>query len=156
SDVKLGYFGQTNIQRLNPKLTIEQEIEQTNPALTRTQVRNICGTMMFGGDLAEKKVSVLSGGERSRTLLGKILARPSNLLLLDEPTNHLDMDSIEAMIEALEGYDGAIVIVTHSELILKRVATKLIYFQKGKVETYPGGYDDFLDRIGWDDEQEVY
>jgi ATP-binding cassette subfamily F protein 3 len=70
-DMRLGYFGQTNIQRLNPKLTIEEEIEQANPALTRTQVRNICGTMMFGGDLALKKVAVLSGGEKSRTLLGR-------------------------------------------------------------------------------------
>jgi ATP-binding cassette subfamily F protein 3 len=83
-------------------LTIEQEIEHTNPALTRTQVRNICGTMMFGGDLALKKVSVLSGGEKSRTLLGKILAHPSNLLLLDEPNNHLDMESIDALTESLQ------------------------------------------------------
>ena len=71
-DLKSGFFGQTNIQRLDPKLTIEQEIAKANPALTRTQVRNICGTMMFGGDLALKKVTVLSGGEKSRTLLAKI------------------------------------------------------------------------------------
>ena len=151
-DIRLGYFGQTNIQRLNPKLTIEQEIEQANPALTRTEVRNICGTMMFGGDLALKKVSVLSGGERSRTFLGKILAHPSNLLLLDEPNNHLDMESIDALIESLQDFAGAVLIVTHNERILRALATKLIVFQRGKVEVLHSGYDEFLEKIGWEEE----
>jgi ATP-binding cassette subfamily F protein 3 len=151
-DMKLGYFGQTNIQRLNPKLTIEQEIEQTNSALTRTQVRNICGTMMFGGDLALKKVSVLSGGEKSRTLLGKILAHPSNLLLLDEPNNHLDMESIDALIESLQDFPGALLMVTHNERILRALATKLIVFHRGRVDVFNSGYDEFLEKIGWEDE----
>jgi ATP-binding cassette subfamily F protein 3 len=150
--MKLGYFGQTNIQRLNPKLTIEQEIEHTNPALTRTQVRNICGTMMFGGDLALKKVSVLSGGEKSRTLLGKILAHPSNLLLLDEPNNHLDMESIDALIDSLQDFPGALLIVTHNERILRALATKLIVFHRGRVDVFNSGYDAFLEKIGWEDE----
>jgi ATP-binding cassette, subfamily F, member 3 len=153
-DMKLGYFGQTNIQRLNPKLTIEQEIEQTNPALTRTQVRNICGTMMFGGDLALKNISVLSGGEKSRTLLGKILAHPSNLLLLDEPNNHLDMDSIDALIESLQNFPGALLIVTHNERILRALATKLIVFHRGRVDVFNTGYDEFLEKIGWEDEDQ--
>ena len=153
-DMKLGYFGQTNIQRLDPKLTVEQEIENTNPALTRTQVRNICGTMMFGGDLALKKVSVLSGGEKSRTLLGKILAHPSNLLLLDEPNNHLDMESIDALIESLENFPGALLIVTHNEGILRALATKLIVFHRGKVDVFDTGYDEFLEKIGWEDEDQ--
>jgi len=153
-DMKLGYFGQTNIQRLNPKLTIEQEIEHTNPALTRTQVRNICGTMMFGGDLALKKVSVLSGGEKSRTLLGKILAHPSNLLLLDEPNNHLDMESIDALIESLQDFPGALLIVTHNERILRALATKLIVFHRGRVDVFDSGYDEFLEKIGWEDESD--
>ena len=153
-DVRLGYFGQTNIQRLNPKLTIEEEIEQTNPALTRTQVRNICGTMMFGGDLALKKVAVLSGGEKSRTLLGKILAHPSNLLLLDEPNNHLDMESIDALIESLQNFPGALLIVTHNERILRALATKLIVFHRGKVDVFNSGYDEFLEKIGWEEEND--
>ena len=151
-DMRLGYFGQTNIQRLNPKLTIEEEIEQTNPALTRTQVRNICGTMMFGGDLALKKVAVLSGGEKSRTLLGKILAHPSNLLLLDEPNNHLDMESIDALIESLQDFPGALLIVTHNERILRALATKLIVFHRGKVDVFNSGYYEFLEKIGWEEE----
>ena len=151
-DMKLGYFGQTNIQRLNPKLTIEQEVEHTNPTLTRTQVRNICGTMMFSGDLALKKVSVLSGGEKSRTLLGKILAHPSNLLLLDEPNNHLDMESIDALTESLQNFPGALLIVTHNEGILRALATKLIVFHRGRVDVFDTGYDEFLEKIGWEDE----
>ena len=151
-DMKLGYFGQTNISRLNPKLTIEQEIEHSNPKLTRTQVRNICGTMMFGGDLALKKISVLSGGEKSRTLLGKILAHPSNLLLLDEPNNHLDMESIDALIESLQNFSGALLIVTHNERILRALATKLVVFHRGRVDVFNTGYDEFLEKIGWEDE----
>jgi len=154
-DMKLGYFGQTNIQRLNPKLTIEQEVEHTNPALTRTQVRNICGTMMFGGDLALKKVSVLSGGEKSRTLLAKILAHPSNLLLLDEPNNHLDMESIDALIESLQDFPGALLIVTHNERILRALATKLIVFHRGGADVFDSGYDEFLEKIGWEDESDT-
>ena len=151
-DMRLGYFGQTNIQRLSPKLTVEQEIERANPALTRTQVRNICGTMMFGGDFALKKVSVLSGGEKSRTLLGKILAHPSNLLLLDEPNNHLDMESIDALTESLEDFPGAFLIVTHNERILRALATRLVVFHRGNVEVFNSGYDEFLEKIGWEDE----
>ena len=153
--MKLGYFGQTNIQRLNPKLTIEQEIENTNQALTRTQIRNICGTMMFGGDLALKKVSVLSGGEKSRTLLAKILAHPSNLLLLDEPNNHLDMESIDALIESLRSFSGALMLVTHNERILRALATKLIVFHRGTTEVINSGYDDFLRKTGWEDEADI-
>jgi ATP-binding cassette subfamily F protein 3 len=153
-DMKLGYFGQTNISRLNPKLTIEQEIEHSNPKLTRTQVRNICGTMMFGGDLALKKISVLSGGEKSRTLLGKILAHPSNLLLLDEPNNHLDMESIDALIESLKTFPGALLIVTHNERILRALATKLVVFHRGRVDVFNTGYDEFLEKIGWEDESD--
>ncbi|HEX6768091.1 MAG TPA: ABC-F family ATP-binding cassette domain-containing protein [Candidatus Binatia bacterium] len=151
-DLKLGYFGQTNIQRLDPKLTIEQEIQNANGALTRTQVRNICGTMMFSGDMALKKVTVLSGGEKSRTLLGKILAHPSNLLLLDEPNNHLDMESIDALIDSLQNFPGALLIVTHNEGILRALATKLIVFHRGKAEVIDAGYDEFLEKIGWEDE----
>jgi ATP-binding cassette subfamily F protein 3 len=153
-DMKLGYFGQTNISRLNPKLTIEQEIEHSNPKLTRTQVRNICGTMMFGGDLALKKISVLSGGEKSRTLLGKILAHPSNVLLLDEPNNHLDMESIDALIESLKHFSGALMIVTHNQRILRALATKLVVFHRGRVDVFNTGYDEFLEKIGWEDEND--
>ena len=149
----LGYFGQTNISRLTPTLTVEEEIGSANVLLGRTAVRNICGTMMFDGDKAEKTIEKLSGGEKSRVLLGKILANPSNLLFLDEPTNHLDMESIEALVESIQEYPGAVVLVTHSEMILREVATKLVIFHQGGVEFFPGTYDDFLEKIGWEEEE---
>jgi ATP-binding cassette subfamily F protein 3 len=110
--------------------------------------------MMFGGDLALKKVSVLSGGEKSRTLLGKILAHPSNLLLLDEPNNHLDMESIDALIESLQDFPGAVLMVTHNERILRALATKLIVFHRGRVDVFNSNYDEFLEKIGWEEESD--
>lgn len=151
-NVSIGYFGQTNISRLDPKLTVEDEIYSVNQRMPRTQVRAICGTMMFSGDDALKKISVLSGGEKSRVLLGKILAEPTNLLLLDEPTNHLDMESIQALIESLKGYDGAVVIVTHSELILRELANRLVVFQFGKPYLFDYDYQYFLEKEGWGEE----
>jgi ATP-binding cassette, subfamily F, member 3 len=149
----IGYFGQTNIQRLKDTATIEEEISIANPALNLSDVRSICGQVMFSGDAAKKKISVLSGGERSRVLLGKILAKPCNLLLLDEPTHHLDVESIEALIDALEDFEGAVVIVTHSELILKRLSLhKLIVCHVGRQDLFLGHYEDFLEKVGWEEE----
>jgi ATP-binding cassette, subfamily F, member 3 len=149
----IGYFGQTNIQRLKDAATIEEEISVANPALSLSDVKSICAQVMFSGDAARKKISVLSGGERSRVLLGKILAQPCNLLLLDEPTHHLDVESIEALIDALEDFEGAIVIVTHSELILKRLSLhKLIVCHVGRQDLFLGHYEDFLEKIGWEEE----
>jgi ATP-binding cassette subfamily F protein 3 len=152
----LSYFGQTNVDRLNKERTIEEEIASAQPNLGRTAVRAICGTMMFEGDLALKKISVLSGGEKSRVLLGRIIATPSNLLLLDEPTNHLDMDSIESLIESLEIFDGALMIVSHEEEILHRLCNRLIVFQGGRPFVFEGTYQDFLDKIGWSDTEEEF
>ena len=151
-NMKLGYFGQMNIDRLDPELTIEDEIWSVQPDRSKTVVRGICGAMFFDGDKALKKVGVLSGGERSRVLLGKIIAEPANLLLLDEPTNHLDMESIDSLIEAINNFEGAVVIVTHSEMILDAVAERLIVFDGGRVSVFEGSYEDFLARVGWEDE----
>src|SRR5690606_22133566 len=116
--------------------------------------RNICGAMMFDGQKALKKVGVLSGGEKSRVLLGKLLVSPANLLLLDEPTNHLDMESIDSLVEAIDSFPGAVVIVTHSEMVLNAVARRLVVFDGGKTTLFHGTYREFLDRIGWEDEAE--
>ncbi|NJD55453.1 MAG: ABC-F family ATP-binding cassette domain-containing protein [Nitrospirae bacterium] len=151
----IAYFGQTNISRLNPAKTVEEEIMDVHPDHSRGASRRICGLMMFQGDHALKKISVLSGGEKSRVLLGKILVSPANLLFLDEPTNHLDMESIDSLIEAIEAFDGAVVIVTHSELILNAVAERLVIFDDNKVKVFDGTYQDFLDRVGWKDEAVV-
>jgi ATP-binding cassette subfamily F protein 3 len=148
-NLKVGYFGQTNVDRQCPESSVEEEVRQANPALTRTQVRTLCGAVMFGGASAEKRISVLSGGERSRVLLGKILATPVNLLLLDEPTNHLDQESVDAFVEAVNAFEGAVILVTHIERVLSALATKLVVFDGGSVTVFDGGYADFLDRVGW-------
>ena len=153
-NVGLAYFGQTNIDRLDPERTVEGEILGVQQDYSRNAARNICGAMMFEGDNALKKVAVLSGGEKSRVLLGKILVSPSNLLLLDEPTNHLDMESIDSLIEAIDTFPGAVVIVTHSEMILNAIAKRLIVFDGGKTTIFHGTYRDFLERVGWEGEEE--
>ena len=150
---EMAYFGQSNVDRLDPEKTVEEEILSVHPEQSRGAVRGICGLMMFPGDDALKKVSVLSGGERSRVLLGKLLVGPSNLLLLDEPTNHLDMQSTEGLMHALEGFPGATVLVTHSEMILRRLANRLVVFDAGAVRVFEGGYQDFLEQVGWADER---
>jgi ATP-binding cassette subfamily F protein 3 len=152
ANTKIAYFGQTNINRLRPDKTALQEIMDAHPDHAQGESRAICGLMMFEGDNALKKVSVLSGGEKSRVLLGKLLVSPANLLMLDEPTNHLDMESIDSLIEAIEAFDGAVIIVTHSELILEAVATKLIVYDNDVVSVFEGTYLDFLERVGWSDE----
>jgi ATP-binding cassette subfamily F protein 3 len=152
----IGYFGQTHIQRLHKERTIEEEIADANTTLNFSAVKRICGLMMFPGDTAKKPISVLSGGEKSRVLLGRILAKPCNLLILDEPTHHLDIESIEALIDALEDFEGAVIIVTHSELILKRLhLDKLVVCHAGRQEVFTGNYEEFLESEGWEEEAPV-
>ncbi|MBL6785244.1 MAG: ABC-F family ATP-binding cassette domain-containing protein [Rickettsiales bacterium] len=149
--VKLGYFGQMNIDRLNPNLSICQEVQTSDPNAPIGNVRRTCSHVMFSGDLAHKKISVLSGGEKSRVMLGKILLKPVNLLFLDEPTNHLDMESAEALMNAVDNFAGAVVMVTHDEYFLKKIANKLIVYDEGNVFMYDRDYKTFLKKIGWKD-----
>ncbi|OHB50126.1 MAG: ABC transporter ATP-binding protein [Planctomycetes bacterium GWF2_40_8] len=152
---KIGYYEQANTANLNDTLSVEEEIASSISNIDRKRVRDICGAMMFSGDSALKKIEVLSGGEKCRTLLGKLLVMPTNLLLLDEPTHHLDMQSCEAMMDAIENFDGAVLMVTHNEHILHRVANKLIVFHHDRVFPFYGTYSQFLDQIGWDDQEGV-
>ena len=147
------HFGQTNIERLNVTSTIVDEIASVSKDIGIPQARNIAGRMMFSGDLADKKIEVLSGGERSRVMLGKIIATPANLLFLDEPTNHLDMQSIDALADAIDAFEGSLIMVTHSEMLLRRLADALIIFHKGGAEYFDGTYDEFLEKIGWEEEE---
>ena len=153
--VKFAHFGQTNIERLNTKATIVEEIASVGKEIGIPQARTIAGGMMFSGELADKRIEVLSGGERSRVMLGKIIATPANLLFLDEPTNHLDMHSIDALADAIESFEGALMMVTHSEMLLRRLADALIIFHKGGAEYFEGGYDAFLEKIGWEEEEQT-
>ena len=151
--VEFAHFGQTNIARLHPNATLSDEIHSANTKLSTQVIRSIAGAMMFSGDSADKKVSLLSGGEKSRVMLGQILAREVNLLFLDEPTNHLDMQSIEALTEAIQSFEGGVIIVTHSEEMLRRVCDRLIIFARDGAEYFDGGYDDFLSKIGWEEDE---
>ena len=146
---RIGFFGQTNIQRLETMRTVVEELVAADPDRSLEKSRAIAGKMMFEGDAALKKIGVLSGGEKSRVLLGRMLLEPHNLLLLDEPTNHLDMDSAEALLEALEEFEGAVIIVTHNEMFLHRLAQRLVVFDRGRVFVFEGTYDRFLDEVGW-------
>ena len=152
---KIGYYEQANTASLNNNLSVEEEISSGISSIDRKRVRDICGAMMFSGDSALKKIEVLSGGEKCRTLLGKLLVTPANLLLLDEPTHHLDMQSCEAMMDAIDDFAGAVLMVTHNEHILHRVANKLIVFHHDRVFPFYGTYSQFLDLIGWDDQEGI-
>ncbi len=151
-NVRMGFFEQTNIASLVGTRTVEQEIMSADTQVDRQLARDICGAMMFEGDFALKKISVISGGEKSRVMLGKILATPVNLLVLDEPTNHLDMQSCDALLAALDNFDGAVVMVTHNELFLHALAERLVVFQNNRISIFEGRYQEFLDRIGWQGE----
>lgn len=153
-NLQINYFGQTNINRLNLDNTVEEEIASAiEEVAQKSRARGLAGLMMFSGDAALKKVKVLSGGERSRVLLGKILASPCNMLLLDEPTNHLDMESIESLIDALDDYEGTAMVVTHDEELLHAFATRLVVFDGGKCRVFEGTYADFLEKVGWASEK---
>ena len=151
-DLKTSYFVQSDSANLIPQKTVFEEIMSSDNECLPQKARNISGAMMFGGDDATKKIEVLSGGEKSRVLLGKILVKPCHLLLLDEPTNHLDMQSCESLIDAIEEFEGSVIMVTHNEELLHSVAEKLIIFDRGKAAVFEGTYQDFLDSRGWEDE----
>lgn len=151
----LGYYEQTNVSSLDPEKTIEEEIQSVSENLDRTKVRSICGSMLFPQDAALKKISLLSGGEKSRVMLGKVIATPLNLIMLDEPTNHLDMDSCDGLMEALDDFNGAIIMITHNEMFLHALATRLIIFQGDAPFVFDGTYAEFLEKIGWSAEEQT-
>jgi ATP-binding cassette subfamily F protein 3 len=148
-----GFFEQTNVNHLIDNRTVEEEILYSDAGVDRQMARNICGAMLFPGDEALKNIAVLSGGEKSRVLLGKILATPVNLLLLDEPTNHLDLESCDALLEALDSFSGTLILVTHNEMFLHVLAERLIVFREDMIEVFDGTYREFLEKGGWQDEK---
>jgi ATP-binding cassette subfamily F protein 3 len=152
NNAKPAVYVQDFLDDLSDENTVADEIFYANSELDRTRVRSICGAMLFSGDDALKPVSILSGGERSRVMLGKLLAKPSNFLFLDEPTNHLDMDSCDALVSALDNFSGAVLMVTHNEMLLDAVAQKLIVFYSDRIEFFDGTYQEFLEKIGWEEE----
>ena len=151
-NMRIGFFEQSNVSTLIDSRTVEEEVTAADPGNDRRQARHVCGAMMFSGDDALKKISVLSGGEKSRVMLAKLLVTPTNLLLLDEPSNHLDMESCDALLAAIDNFDGAVVMVTHNEMFLHAIASRLIVFQGSRLDVFDGTYQHFLETTGWQSE----
>jgi ATP-binding cassette subfamily F protein 3 len=143
-NVALGYFAQNQADLMNPNLTVMQTLEEVAGTTTTQQIRNILGAFLFGGEAVDKKVKVLSGGEKGRLAIAKLLMQPVNLLVLDEPTNHLDMRSKDILKDALKHYDGTLVLVSHDREFLDGLCTKVYEFNSGQIREFPGGIFDFL------------
>jgi ATP-binding cassette subfamily F protein 3 len=143
-NVKIGYFAQNQAQLLDENLTVFETVDQVATGEVRTKIRDILGAFMFGGEASEKKVKTLSGGERSRLAMIRLLLEPVNLLILDEPTNHLDMASKDVLKKAIGEFDGTAIIVSHDRYFLNELVTKIYEFDRGKVIEHLGGIYDFM------------
>ena len=139
-NVRIGYYSQDN-QGLDPDSTVLEEIWSAYPGLTQTKIRDTLAQFLFRGEDVEKKVAVLSGGERARLTLAKLILSKINLLILDEPTNHLDIDSREALEEALTGFDGTLICVSHDRYFVRRLATRFILLRDGRWRDVISTYD---------------
>jgi ATP-binding cassette, subfamily F, member 3 len=142
--VVMQYFAQDEATRLDPALTVYQTLAGDAPIHMVPHIRNILGGFLFSGDDVEKPVRVLSGGERTRLAVARMLLRPSNALLLDEPTNHLDLDSKDVLLEALEDFGGTLIFVSHDRYFVDKLATKIVEIGDGGALVYPGTYEEFL------------
>jgi ATP-binding cassette subfamily F protein 3 len=142
--VRLGYFAQNLSEALNYSNTVFDEVAKDAEGMTTTEIRNLLGAMLFSGDEVNKRVGVLSGGERGRLALAKVLARRNNCLLLDEPTNNLDIVAKEVLLEALKEFPGTIVLVSHDRYILNQLVQEVIEVGHGQALRYVGNYDDYL------------
>jgi ATP-binding cassette subfamily F protein 3 len=138
------YFAQGEAVRLPPNQTVYEVMQADSPVGMVPMIRNILGGFLFSGDDIYKKAGVLSGGERTRLAVARMLLRPANVLLLDEPTNHLDLDSKDVLLEALEDFGGTLIFVSHDRYFVDKLANKIIVVGHGGIETYPGTYEQFL------------
>ncbi len=142
--VAVHYYAQHQLDALTPSLTALEELERAAPELDQTRLRTILGTFLFSGDSVDKRIAVLSGGEKARVALAKMLVRPAALLCMDEPTNHLDLASREVLEEALAQFSGTIVHISHDRYFINRITTKIVEVGGGALTPYLGNYDDYL------------
>ncbi len=141
-----GYFAQHHTERLDPARTVLEEVHGLVPTQPSSWVRSVLGSFLFSGDEVDKRIAVLSGGERARVALARLLVVPSNFLLMDEPTNHLDLDSSEALIDALTGYEGTLLFVSHNRSFVNGLATQVWEVRDGRIDAQPGDLDDWSRR----------
>ncbi|MCX6129739.1 MAG: ABC-F family ATP-binding cassette domain-containing protein [Proteobacteria bacterium] len=144
--VRIGYFSQQALDTLNPRATIFEEMSHRLPEASIGFIRNLLGAFLFSGDDVDKKISVLSGGERSRVLLALILGSPLNLLVLDEPTNHLDIESREVLLEAVKKFEGTVLLVSHDRHFLHEIVNRVFEIRDGELRSYEGNYDYYLEK----------
>jgi ATP-binding cassette, subfamily F, member 3 len=142
-NVRLGYFAQHHTDQLDASRTVLEEVARLVPDRPPSWVRGVLGAFLFSGDDVDKRIGVLSGGERARVSLAKLLVVPSNFLLMDEPTNHLDLESSEALIDALTGYEGTLLFVSHNRSFVNGLATQVWEVKEGAVDAQPGDLDDW-------------
>jgi ATP-binding cassette subfamily F protein 3 len=142
--VAVHYYAQHQLDVLDPGSTVLEEVERVAPEAARTRLRTLLGAFLFSGDAVDKKVAVLSGGEKARLALAKMLVRPAALLCLDEPTNHLDLASREVLEDALAEFPGTIVFISHDRYFINRIATRVLEVAGGVLTSHPGNYDDYL------------
>src|SRR5262249_31314531 len=142
--VQADYFAQDQYKELNPNARVLDDLADYSPGSGQTELRNLLGCFLFSADEVFKRIAVLSGGERNRYALLKMLLHPANFLLLDEPTNHLDMRAKDVLLEALSKYTGTVVFVSHDRYFIDKLATRVFEVGDGKVEIYPGNYEDYM------------
>jgi ATP-binding cassette subfamily F protein 3 len=145
-NVRVGYFSQNRIDVLNPKLTVLQSVLDSPKPVPEQTARTVLGSFLFRGDDVFKSVAVLSGGEKSRLALVKLLLDPPNLLLMDEPTTHLDVGSIDALIGALKQYHGTLIFISHDVHFIRAIATSVLHINSGRLTAYPGDYQYYIDK----------
>ena len=149
-NIQIGYYAQNQAQLLDEEITVHDTIDNVATGPIRTRINDILGAFMFGGEAGQKKVKVLSGGERSRLAMIRLLLTPNNLLILDEPTNHLDMASKDVLKEAIQAFDGTVIVVSHDREFLDGLVSKVYEFADGKVKEHLGGIYDFLQKKNLD------
>ncbi len=150
ASVNMGYFSQHSMDILDPKMTVFEAVQEALPLEENGPIRNLCGAFLFSGEEADKKISTLSGGEKSRVVLATLLGKPVNFLVLDEPTNHLDIQSREILLEALKKFTGTIVLVSHDRYFLRSLVSKVYEIDNGAMTSYHGDYEYYLSKTGHD------
>ena len=141
--VSTGYFSQHAMDLLHPDQTVFQAIQEVLPLENIGVIRNLCGAFLFQGDDIDKRIANLSGGEKSRVILARLLGRPLNFLVLDEPTNHLDIQSREVLLAALQKFQGTVILVSHDRHFLRSLVTRVMEIDHGAMRTYEGDYDSY-------------